>query len=493
MAEHEGGGGGEGVLRELLAVFSFGVDTEELKKGETALGEFFEKVKGIAEAVAGVFAFEAIEHFVEANVHAMTAIEHTATQLGLSTDKVQAFEFAAKSMGMEGESLVNMMGRLQVAQQAAAGGSKAQAGAFAALHVQLKDTSGGMKTADELFLDVAEGIADMEDPSKRAAEAVKLFGRQGRQLLPFLAEGRKGVEELLEQYKELGGGYSEDVIDKSKDFEKESAKLGLTLTGLKNIILRALLPVVTKIVEGFTAAARWFANLAKQSNLVQVALGGLAAVATYFAIQMAIAAAPILLTAAAIGALLLIFEDVYTFLTGGQSEIGEIIDKIFGEGYQTTVLEGIKITYRAIRDAVKETWEVLKKLPGFGESLAGEGALVPGERGTADAYLPSGKLAPGKVHFDEKDVQQALGGGWLSKLATGVTGTGAELFNPLAALERTAIDQALPQNSVVNVKVDVPNGLNAKEVGEHVGKAVGEVIKQRHKAAAATIQRKAGT
>ena len=47
MGEHEGGGG-SGVLREVLAVFGLEVDTERLKKGENALASFGEKLKGLA-------------------------------------------------------------------------------------------------------------------------------------------------------------------------------------------------------------------------------------------------------------------------------------------------------------------------------------------------------------------------------------------------------------------------------------------------------------
>src|SRR4051812_5611416 len=107
--------GGSGVLRELLAVFSFGVDAHELEHGENKLEELGGKLKQFAAGVAGAFAIHEIFEFAEAQDAAMAAIERTATQLGISTEKVQQFQYAARAVEIDAGTLLNMMGRLQVA------------------------------------------------------------------------------------------------------------------------------------------------------------------------------------------------------------------------------------------------------------------------------------------------------------------------------------------------------------------------------------------
>lgn len=509
MAEGEGGGG-TGVLRELLAVFGFGVDTEALKKGETALGEFFEKVKKLAEGVAAVFAVEAIGEFVEANVKAMAAIEHAAVALGISADEVQAFQFAARSLGLEADALVNSMGRLQVAQQAAGHGAKTQAGAFGAIGVKVRDQNGHMKEADQLFVDVAEGISKIKDPSKQAAVAVQLFGRQGRQLLPILKEGAKGIDELIESYHELGGGYSEDAIKQSATFEKQSAKLSLSLTGLKNIIMRALLPVVTKLVEGATAVVQWLGNLSRQSSIVQVTLAALGGVAAFFALQMLIAAAPIVALTLAIAALLIIVEDIYTFLRGGKSETGEAIDAIFGKGQSTKALEGLRDIYREIADWLRKASEYVQKIPGLSGQVGDRAADILG--GQSRTQLGNGVT----LQRDRQDMEAELkrqghsafaaklwAPGMLAGVQSKEAGDDAKSFLRDVKNEGQFGPEAPPgmfdvggggKQGDVNVNMTV-NGVHGtkQEFEEHARRVAHEVVKARNRAAHATVPRKPGS
>ncbi len=368
-----------GVLRELLAVFSFGVDTKELKHGENALEEFGEKIKNIATAIAGAFAFHEIYEFAESNVKALTEIERTATQLGISTEKVQEFTYAAKSLGLESGQLLNLMGRLQISQQGAAGGSKQGAEAFKAIGVSAKDANGHFKTADELFLDVAEGISKQTDASKQAAIATQLFGRQGRTLLPFLKEGREGAEKLRERFKRLGGGFGGDTIKKAKEFEETMADMGLAMAGVKNKILAWLLPAITKLNDVVTKTIAFFGEVIKDSNLLQLALAALGVYATAFAVKMAIANAPLLLMVAGFLALLLVIDDVIGLFQGKKSAIGDFIDMIFGKDAHIEMVKTIAGLWHEIVEYIKEAAPYLEKIG----SIALKIASLPFKAGAA--------------------------------------------------------------------------------------------------------------
>jgi hypothetical protein len=513
MAAESGGDGG--VLRELLAVFGFGVETGELDKGENRLNEFFERVKGIAEKVAAAFAVEQIYEFVEGQARAMNAIERTGQQLGITTDRVQEFQFAAKSMGLEADSLLNLMGRLQVSQQAAAQAGSRQSKAFAALGVNVRDANGHMKAADELTLDVADGISRISDPSKQAAVAVQLFGRQGRELLPFLKDGRAGAEEYFKTFRELGGGYTEDALRAGKDFDKQQAKTGLAMTGVKNILSKALLPIVTAVSHGVEVAAHWFAEMAKRSSIVRVALFSLAAAAAPFAISMAIAAAPLLLIAAAMAAVILAVDDLYTFLTGGDSETGEILDKIFGKGAQIDILEKVRDTWDDTKDIfeklsqwVHRSWEDMKNFLDNAERLGVilramasgknvaqavaeyELAKIKEEQGPSenakDFYRRRNAVAHGRVFrsSDETEAQAELKANIIRYKNPSLSPE----FGPLPYIPGVSQPGAYGGGDV-NVTVNPPPGLNEKQVGAEVAKQVGDVMKQKRREAAATLPR----
>jgi hypothetical protein len=348
--------GGGGALREILAVFGFDIDVKELEKGENKLGEFFEKVKGIGEGIAAAFAVDQLFEFVEAQARAITAIEHMAAQVGISTEAVQAWQYAAKASGFEAEKFTTAMSRLQVA-----AGSEQGAKSFEALGISVKDATGHSKDAAALFSDVAEAVKNTEDPNKRAAIATKLFGRAGRELLPFLSEGRAGIDELMDAYKELGGAYTDADIERTKEFEKAQAGLGLTWTSLKATITRVLMPAFTTLMRWMTTAVKTFVEVVQRSYAFQAALVVLGAAATVFAVQMAIASAPILLMAAALAAIVLAVDEVITTFEGGDSVLRDAIDNLFGKGATAEGVEHLRDTWKEIVGFVKESYEWLKR------------------------------------------------------------------------------------------------------------------------------------
>lgn len=359
--------------RELLASLFFNVDTKELEKGENALLEFAEKIKKFAGAAVAVFAGKEIFEFAESEARAMTAIERTATQLGISTDKVQEFQFAAKKLGMDADQLTGLMGRLQVAQQGAAAGSKQGEGAFKKLGVSVKDSNGHFKSADVLFTDVAEGIHNLKDPSQQAALATQLFGRQGRQLLPILKEGREGVEGITEEFRALGGGYSEKAIAASKKFEASQARLGLVWTSIKSKVFPYLLKALSWLVEKFTTISKVANKLLADSQLVETILYTLGTAATVFGAKFMIAwlqaAAVPLLVAAAIFAVILLINSIIRMFQGKQSFVKDWLDQIFGKGQTTEFIDKLKAAWESAGRAIEKAKNQAKAFFSFAKGI----------------------------------------------------------------------------------------------------------------------------
>jgi hypothetical protein len=401
--------GGGGALREILAYFGFEVQTEELKEGENKLAEFGKKVKEIAEGVAAAFAVEKIIEFAETNVRAMTEIEHSAQRLGISAESVQQFQFAAKSMGMEAESLLNMMGRMQVTQQAAIQGTGQAATAFKQLGVSVKDASGHAKSADDLLLDLTDGFHKIQDPTKRAALATQIFGRSGRELLPFLVEGREGIDDLRAAFKEFGGGFSEESMRRGKAFEKMSARLGLAWKSLKSVIVEGLLPPLTWLFEKIAQGVNWFRKITEGTHFVEVALAMLGAAALAFAAPMLLAAAPVVLLVAALGALALLVEDIVALLTGKQSVIGDAIDAIFGKDAHTDAVKALKGYWVDISDAVKTAAHYIKEFFDTLEKVGGTvgDTVAKGVNKVRESFADTSKGAGGLTYQQSVAARQA--------------------------------------------------------------------------------------
>jgi hypothetical protein len=505
---HGGGGGGEhgggGVIRELLAIFGIGVDTKELQEGESKIEHFLQHLKRASAAVAGAFIAKEIYEFAEANVKAMTEIERSSSRLGVSTERIQEYQFASEQLGLSSENLINLIGRMQVSQEAAAKGTGQQAQAFQQLGVHVRDASGKMKSADELFLDVADGISKVKDPSKAAAASVAIFGRAGREILPFLKEGRKGFEELTAEFKELGGGYSEKAIEKAKEQEKQAAKLNLAWKSLKGTLASAALPILTKVVKVGMQVVNWFRKMSENSYIVEAALGTLGAAASIFAIKMALANLPLLATVAAIAALILIVDDLITMFAGGESEIGDLIDKLLGEGAHVELVKDIRdvwrevtATFKELRPVVDDLYQSFKGIWDIvataGKGLSWLGGTLGDELAKAMNYAKEnqgrGYGKPvyrtrnnWKPAFEEQPLPGPMSNPSPPMSFMPTRGSMGSMSTPTGEYDMSSQD-------TYNVTVVQQPGQNGKQLAEDMLKHVNEARKQERRAAAATFQR----
>jgi hypothetical protein len=532
-----------GVARELLAIFGFGVDTKELEKGESQLDKFLGKVQRVAEGIAAAFAIKEIYEFADAQAELLDRLDDTANALGITTDRVQEFQFASRAMGDDADRLLHLMGRMQVMQQEAIQGSQEQTKAFAALHITTAQLKNEYKNADDLFLAVADGIKNQTDASVQAAIATKIFGREGRALLPFLKEGSEGFADLVAQYRELGGGYTQQAIEAGARFQIQQARLNLVMTSFKNVVLVKLLPLLSKLVGYLTQAAKWLKETAENSHILEVAFGALTAAATAFAISMAIANAPILLITAAIAALILIIEDFVGMLTGDESVIGDVIDRIFGKDAHVEVVKDIKAAWEGVTAAFREMWPWVEKTWGFfkfiverwgdiGDKLAQFSNWTAGIR--EKEYSFARKVVGGAIGSEAteasvtKQAQAKVNAAAIGKPWEGVTEVPAGVSREeMYALIQARARELRPTNTLPRVGPGIPDtfgpsapapfdfaaqgadvggplvtmtvqaapGMDEEKLGriagERAGQAVHKVLKERNRAALATRQRKA--
>lgn len=130
---------------------------------------------------------------------------------------------------------------------------------------------------EEQFQRIAAGLAEIDDPSKRAAAALMLFGRSGTQLLPMLND----LSALRQEARDLG------IIPSQEDIDN-AAKV----TDAVNRVRRAVKAMFFNIGAGVAGPALKFLEILKR---IAVSVG-----------QFAKNKGPVLIAAAAIGAALVV-------------------------------------------------------------------------------------------------------------------------------------------------------------------------------------------
>ena len=344
-------------LREIIARFGFQIDQRGLKKAETGIGRVVGSLKTMGVMLGAGMVARGVKNFITGMVDSGDALGKTATQLGLSSDQLQAWQAAAGYAGVEGAKFSQSMRVMQKNALLAEQGSKQAGDAFKKLGVDFKDTNGQLKTGDKLMREVGLALNKTENSTERVALAQQLMGRTGAALLPLFKDGEKGLDAALAALERFGGGMSKEMVKNAEDAQDRFADLEIATMSFKSQIAVAILPAISSLVLGFAKMIAWISKAVKGTSAIKsilVALGivvGKMAIAKFAGsfLKLARAAALPLLKFVL---LFLIIDDLIALFEGRGSLIGTFIDKIFGEGSAKAVVDGIKGIGKAVADVV---------------------------------------------------------------------------------------------------------------------------------------------
>src|SRR5690606_9582816 len=112
----------------------------------------------------------------------------------------------------------------------------------------VREANGGLRSSEAVLLDVAERFAGMEDGAGKTALAMKIFGRAGAELVPFLNQGREGLEQLREEARRLGITFSTDLAKHSENINDNLERLGKTASGAARAIIDPFIPAIDRMI-----------------------------------------------------------------------------------------------------------------------------------------------------------------------------------------------------------------------------------------------------
>jgi hypothetical protein len=129
-------------LREIFARFGVEVDSKELHGLDHLVSEVGEKLKEFGEVILGALVVEGLHRFIEGQVEAASAIVVTSEKLGIGTDELQRFNFAANMAHVSAEAAATGLKFLSKHVGEAAEGTAGASQMFAKMGVQVKKLRG---------------------------------------------------------------------------------------------------------------------------------------------------------------------------------------------------------------------------------------------------------------------------------------------------------------------------------------------------------------
>lgn len=195
----------------------------------------------------------------------------SSRELGLTAEQFSRLEFAARASDVAVDDLSGGLRNLTRYMAEAAKGGKEQAGLFDQLGVAATTADGKLRPAQTVLNELANVFQRLDDPTTRAAVAMKLFGEQGTRLLPLLEDGAAGLDRMARKSDELGYTLQGPALTGAKEITRQFDEFKLSMDGLWRQSLSQLLPSLQElartlnsqdfragfqtIIEGATASA----------------------------------------------------------------------------------------------------------------------------------------------------------------------------------------------------------------------------------------------
>ena len=189
------------------------------------------------------------------------ALDKMAARTGVSVQALAELGYAAVRGGADINAVEKSIRMMQKKLGDAAGGSKEAAEAFAALGLSAEDLAS--LSPEEQFTRVAAAVAKIEDPTAKAAAAMKIFGaRSGVALLPML----KDLDKARERARALGLVMSKEDTDAAARFTDMLADLWDTIKAVGVAIGAALAGGLSNLIEKMAFAIGTVSKWIKQNR-----------------------------------------------------------------------------------------------------------------------------------------------------------------------------------------------------------------------------------
>lgn len=238
---------------------------------EESMGSISESAIKMAGALAAAWAaIESVGAIITATkeqIDYADSLGDVAARSNQAAEALSAYEYA---LAFSDASLQDYTAGLQKLEQnmaAASEGSKEQALVFETLGIQLREQDGMLRNSGDVMLDFADVMAGMANGATKTQLAMDVLGKSaGPALLPFLSQGKEGIEEFTAEAEKMGLVVSTDFSNAAGQLNDNLDKLGSVTTGLWRSFADGLTPALVDVSNAMIQAAEdadYFKRVAK--------------------------------------------------------------------------------------------------------------------------------------------------------------------------------------------------------------------------------------
>lgn len=176
-------------------------------------------------------------------------IDRLSQQTGMSTTSYQEWDYVMKQLGFSMEAAAGDFSALGEKALDAANETGEGAELFGKLGIAVTDTSGKMKSQEQIFNETITALQGMEDETERNAIASALLGTTGEELTSVLNMTGEEVDAMKQKSHELGAVMSEETVDAGVKMGQTMDDAKQAFGGVVSELAVAFMPILQLLLE----------------------------------------------------------------------------------------------------------------------------------------------------------------------------------------------------------------------------------------------------
>ena len=322
------------------------------------------KTVGLAIVAAlGAHNFAAL---IKGTLDAGDSLAKLSQKTGVSVEDLSALEYSAGLAGADITQLANGIKLLSKNMYDVSKGTGEAKIALDDMGLTVMKASGGMKSAQEVMLEVSDSFKGMADGALKSALAQKIFGKSGADMIPFLNQGSAAIQDQREELEKLGGLMTTEMAKASEIVNDNMSRLGTAVKGVAIEILSKALPAMVDFTNQMVS---WLKESGAAKRIGDALVGTFKLIAS----TVIVATAAFRAIGIAIGG---VASGVFSFITGDFAgaieifksigpEIGAALDKAtvaLGNLSDPKPYENIKTKVKETKEAFTDLGKAVKKV-----------------------------------------------------------------------------------------------------------------------------------
>jgi phage-related protein len=197
-----------------------------------------------------------------------------SVQTGISAERLQEMNYAGEILGVSLETITGAQARLIRSMASAADQTQTfnekiteanesrwdkledadvvlgdMAAGFKTLGVAVTDSSGNLRSAQDVFAEAIDALGQISNPAERDALAMSIFGKSAQELNPIIKAGSKELGKLADEAHRMGAVMSEEDVAAADEFGDKLAGLKAGFSGVVAQIGLAFIPGLSGIAD----------------------------------------------------------------------------------------------------------------------------------------------------------------------------------------------------------------------------------------------------